>query len=186
MFEANQVFPHREAPNAQSPSAERRLILAPLRKNGSGSRSRVVEVVQVRRGNAKRPDDHSLSRPRNVRAETWPEGFRAKSPGLLPPDELRPATSEPTQPVAHVMPIWESSPRQPASPAEKPTDPAVRSSAVKARRKHSARPSAPKVAERHFANPFAETDDGANCVRCGYLVEQARDRRGLRTCSRCG
>jgi hypothetical protein len=186
MFEANQVFPHREAPDAQSPSAERRLILAHSRKKGSGSGSRVVEVVQVRRGNAKRPDDHSPSELRNVRAEAWPEGFRAKSPGPVPPDDLRPATSEPTQPVAHVMPMWEPCLQQAAPPAAKPANPPVRASTVKGVRKHAAKPSAPKVAERHFANPFAETDDGANCVRCGYLVEQARDRRGLRTCSRCG
>jgi hypothetical protein len=43
----------------------------------------------------------------------------------------------------------------------------------------------PKVAVRRFADPFADGDDGTNCLRCGYLVEPARERRGLLTCSTC-
>ncbi|WP_256337028.1 hypothetical protein [Belnapia rosea] len=39
---------------------------------------------------------------------------------------------------------------------------------------------------RRFADPFAEDDDRANCTRCGYLVEQKREARGLKTCSQCG
>jgi len=42
-----------------------------------------------------------------------------------------------------------------------------------------------KAAVRRFADPFAD-DDGANCLRCGYLVEPAREKRGLMTCSACG
>jgi hypothetical protein len=41
------------------------------------------------------------------------------------------------------------------------------------------------MATRQFADPFAEDDSGANCIRCGYLVEQSRERRGLMTCSKC-
>ncbi|MDO9712800.1 hypothetical protein [Paracraurococcus lichenis] len=39
---------------------------------------------------------------------------------------------------------------------------------------------------RRFADPFAMGDDGANCLRCGYLVEAEREGRGLLTCSACG
>ncbi|MDO9714295.1 hypothetical protein [Paracraurococcus lichenis] len=39
---------------------------------------------------------------------------------------------------------------------------------------------------RSFADPFAGEDDGANCLRCGYLVEAAREKRGLLTCAACG
>uniref|UniRef100_UPI001E36BC7C hypothetical protein n=1 Tax=Neoroseomonas rubea TaxID=2748666 RepID=UPI001E36BC7C len=38
---------------------------------------------------------------------------------------------------------------------------------------------------RPVADPFDTTDDGANCLRCGYLVEPARERRGLLTCAGC-
>jgi hypothetical protein len=39
---------------------------------------------------------------------------------------------------------------------------------------------------RRVADPFHADDDGANCLRCGYLVEPARERRGLNTCAACG
>jgi hypothetical protein len=39
---------------------------------------------------------------------------------------------------------------------------------------------------RGFADPFANSDDGANCIRCGFLVEAARERRHLLTCAQCG
>jgi hypothetical protein len=43
-----------------------------------------------------------------------------------------------------------------------------------------------KETARHFADPFADGDDGANCLRCGYLIEPAREKRGLLTCAACG
>jgi hypothetical protein len=45
---------------------------------------------------------------------------------------------------------------------------------------------APVSTAQRFADPFAADDDGANCLRCGYLVEPARERRGLLTCATCG
>ena len=33
---------------------------------------------------------------------------------------------------------------------------------------------------------FSPDDGGANCIRCGYLVEPAREKRGLTTCSGSG
>jgi hypothetical protein len=40
--------------------------------------------------------------------------------------------------------------------------------------------------ERTFADPFATDESGANCFRCGYLVEAAREERGKLTCAACG
>jgi hypothetical protein len=40
--------------------------------------------------------------------------------------------------------------------------------------------------ERRVADPFDAHDDGANCLRCGYVVEPAREKRGLMTCAACG
>jgi hypothetical protein len=47
-------------------------------------------------------------------------------------------------------------------------------------------PNVAKPRVRQFADPFASDDDRPNCLRCGYLVEKVRDRRGLMTCSKCG
>jgi hypothetical protein len=41
------------------------------------------------------------------------------------------------------------------------------------------------AAKRVFADPFAADDTGANCIRCGYLVSPAREKRGLMTCVQC-
>ena len=48
------------------------------------------------------------------------------------------------------------------------------------------KPIAPKMTERLFADPFSHDDGGANCMRCGYLVEPVREKRGLVTCLGCG
>jgi hypothetical protein len=39
---------------------------------------------------------------------------------------------------------------------------------------------------RRVADPLGPNDNGANCLRRGYLIEPARERRGLLTCSACG
>jgi len=39
---------------------------------------------------------------------------------------------------------------------------------------------------RRVVDPFDAEDDGANCMRCGYAVEPAREKRGLLTCAHCG
>ena len=117
--------------------------------------------------------------PRNVHAETWPEGFRAKP---LLPLPAPPVTPEPEQPAVHVMPMWSPFPGNLAQPvaehAELHTDAA-------SRKRRVANPRMPKATERFFADPFAEDDTGANCLRCGYLVEPAREKRSLTTCARC-
>jgi hypothetical protein len=61
------------------------------------------------------------------------------------------------------MPGWEPllAPVEPDAPAAKPAD------------------------GRAFADPFTAEDTGTNCIRCGYLVSSAREKRGLLTCSQC-
>ena len=39
---------------------------------------------------------------------------------------------------------------------------------------------------RRVADPFNIKDHAANCMRCGYAIEAAREKRGLMTCSFCG
>jgi hypothetical protein len=84
------------------------------------------------------------------------------------------------------MAVWEPTPQQPAEPiaqlAEPPVEPAITENC----KPRMAKPRAPKVATPRFADPFADSDSGANCIRCGYLVEPAREKRGLWTCSKCG
>ncbi|MBL6458835.1 hypothetical protein JMJ55_26235 [Belnapia sp. T6] len=91
---------------------------------------------------------------------------------------------EPTPPITHVMPIWEPSAQEPASEQAKPVPLPTITPVAELRDPHGPKPGMPK-ATRRFADPFAEDDDRANCIRCGYLVEQKREARGLKTCSLC-
>src|SRR4051794_26135400 len=59
-------------------SGERRHIVTAPRKRGA--KSRVVEVVHVQRDGAQPRSEQPRSAAWGVRVETWPEGFRAKSP----------------------------------------------------------------------------------------------------------
>jgi hypothetical protein len=186
MSEADRVFPHQEKQAAQTSSDERRLIITPPRKGGfGGGKSRVVEVVHVQRGRSKPTNARSRPAPSNVRAETWPEGFRAKSPPPLPQRDIQPVAPEPAQPTVHVMAMWEPSAQESERLVTTPDEPLVGTVAVEHRKPRTSKPNAPTATVRHFADPFAGDDDGANCIRCGYLVEQARERRGLMTCSQC-
>ena len=179
MSEADHVFPRQERQGAQTSSSEKRLILSAPRK---GSKSRVVEVVHVQQGRS-RPTDGLSRSAWSVRAETWPEGFRAKSASPPALHGSQPVAPEPAQPTVHVMPMWEPSPQQPVA---EPAEPLVETAAFEGRKPHTPKPTAPKVNVRRFADPFAGGDSGANCIRCGYLVEQVREERGLMTCSNCG
>jgi hypothetical protein len=114
-----------------------------------------------------------------MHAETWPEGFRAKSAATSPAHEIPPAAAEPAEPTVHVMAMWEPTPQQPAEPP-------VEATIAEDRKSRISKPRAPKVTARRFADPFADDDSGANCIRCGYLVEPAREKRDLWTCSNCG
>jgi len=122
-----------------------------------------------------------------VRTEIWPEeGFRAASALPLPQQDMPPVAPEPAQPTVHVMPMWEPSPQQPAQPVVAPAELPIETAVVEPRRPRTAKPKTPKAMARRFADPFANDDTGANCIRCGYLIEQAREKRGLITCSTCG
>jgi hypothetical protein len=84
------------------------------------------------------------------------------------------------------MPMWEPSPLQPAPPVATPGEPPVEAAITGRRQPRIPKARAPKGTERRFADPFTDGDDGANCLRCGYLVEPAREKRGLLTCAACG
>jgi len=121
-----------------------------------------------------------------MRAETWPEGFRAKTALPLSRQNIQQVAPEPAQPTVHVMPMWEPSSQQSAQPVAKPAEPPIVAAVVERRKPRTSNPHTPKVTARQFADPFADDDSGANCIRCGYLVEQPREKRGLMTCSKCG
>jgi hypothetical protein len=176
-------LPRQEEQGSQTWSGEkRRIVIAPRRRGLGSSSSRVVEVVHIRRSRSSSAEDRSPPAPRYVRAETWPEGFRAKSALPLPRHDMELVSPEPAQPSVHVMAMWEPSARQPAEPVTKPAEPPV----VERRKPRISKPNTSKVTARPFANFFAEDDSGTNCIRCGYLVERARDKHGLMTCSQCG
>lgn len=161
------------------------IVTAP-RKNSSGTiASRVVEVVHVSRGKPKPVQNHPRPAPYNAHAETWPDGFRAKSPPPAPQQATMPFVPEPASPIVHVMPMWEPSVQQPAPGDEKPAALPSGTAAVERRKPGRPRLNPPKVTTRQFADPFAADDDGANCMRCGYLVEPAREARGLMKCATC-
>lgn len=185
MSEADRVFSSRSK-RAVSLGQTRHIVTAP-RKNSSGTMaSRVVEVVQVRRHTSESDRVRSPSTPRHAHVETWPDGFRAKSLATTPPQAAQPMVPKAPPPTVHVMPAWEPSVQQPALTDEKPVEAPAGIPPVEGLKRGHAKPRLPKVTARDFADPFAEGDDRANCIRCGYLVEQARETRGFWTCSKCG
>ncbi len=137
------------------------------------STSRVVEVVRLPTTGSAPPPSASHRTAANVRSQTWEDGFPAKSataPSSAPTPKAMPDAS--AEPIAHVMPAW--APSTPAAEKPRPEEPRP---AVK---------QADTAARRRVADPFDVDDDGANCLRCGYMVEKARERAGLMTCSDCG
>jgi hypothetical protein len=171
MTGADRVFRARKGQGSQAPYAEKRHIISAPRRSGPGAgKGRVVEVVHVWRDGARPVEDQPPPAPWNLRAEPWPEDLRA----------------EPASPVVHVMPMWEPSPPQPAPNVTRSDEMPAEAAMDRRRRPRSLKGKTPKGAARHFADPFVDDDSGANCLRCGYLVEPARARRGLLTCSSCG
>jgi len=186
MSEADRVFSAWKGQGAQAPSSEKRLIhSAPRKGNLGGSQSRVVEVVHVRRDGSKSVEGRPHTASRNARAETWLEGLRAKPAQPVPPQDRQPVVPEAAPPVVHVMPMWQPSSQQSAQPVTRPGEPPVEAAGPASRSPCIAKAKAPKVVARHFADPFADGDGGTNCMRCGYLVEPAREKRSLLTCSTC-
>ena len=185
MSEADRVF-SRHPKRAVSCNETQHIVTAPRKKSSGTIASRVVEVVHVSHGKSRPVHNQPRPVPWSAHAETWPDGFRAQSPPPVPPQVATPVMPEPASPIVHVMPMWEPSVQQPAAADEKPV--ALPSGTIIIERRKRGRPrlNPPKVTARQFADPFAADDDGANCIRCGYLVEQRREKRGLMTCSKCG
>lgn len=190
MSDTDRVFPGRVRQGSKMLTTEKRLIAAPARRGGpAGSRTRVVEVVHVRKGSAQPEEERPQSPAWSVRAESWPDGFHANSskPPLTTPEPPEPPVApQPAAPVGHLMrPWWEPVPAK-AAPASTPSNPVPAESVVTRQRKPRSDKTAPAPAvARSFADPFAAEEEGANCLRCGYLVEPARERRGLLTCAAC-
>ncbi|GGJ27099.1 hypothetical protein [Neoroseomonas lacus] len=161
-------------------SSDKRELLNIPRK-GSAMGSRVVEVVHVRSGGM----SSSKGQPRRLtlsdRSETWEQGFPARPPVLLPaPAEAEsPAVAKP---VTHVMPMWEPTAISVDAPTTSVEDPPP----VASRAADSPHHVSKRKPARRVADPFDADDDAANCMRCGYAVESARDKRGLMTCAACG
>jgi hypothetical protein len=153
------------------------------RRSGTGG-SRTVEVVHVRssRGTTDRPQRLD---PR-VRAASWDGGFQAKRAIATPPLPA-PVAAAATPRTTHVMPAWEPATTKEASSAPGSLNvaeaPAVAAPRGRGRPRKEVRTPPPT---RHVADPFDADDDGANCMRCGYAIEAAREKRGLLTCGACG
>ena len=176
MSEADRVFARMTPPGSQSTPEDKELLhIAPRRRGMTTGQSRVVEVVH-------RHSDRSADAPRPERssahAASWPEGFQARSAPVPPPLQAPTAASEPAPLVGHVMPGWE--------PLLPPIDPEAAQAVSAAPQRQPKVSAVPKTRKRTFADPFAAEDTGANCFRCGYLVEPAREKRGLMTCAACG
>jgi hypothetical protein len=159
-------------------SAERRERLSIPGRGGTSS-SRSVEVVHLRTRGAPAPLNRARHTDRQLRAASWEDGFPATPPTLIlasaAPDRVAPP-----KPVAHVMPTRSS--------AVKEADVAAPIVAEALAIVGAAAPSIPpkQVPTRRVADPFDPSDAGANCLRCGYAIEPAREQRGLITCVGCG
>jgi hypothetical protein len=183
MSEADRVFPSRDGRGAHTSHGERRVVVSRRRNGVAGAAtSRVVEVVHIRRGGSLPAANQPPSTGGRVRAATWPDGFRARTAPPPPPSNAEPSLTTAAKPVAHLLSNWVPPTRQSttgmAVAAAGPTKTLAPDS--------EAKPKARRGRPRRFADPFAADDDRANCLRCGYLVEQAREKRGLMTCSKCG
>lgn len=163
----------------KSQAADRRELRSIPQRGTRGSRT--VEVVHVRSGSATRPADQPRQSSFGVRAAAWDDGFPAR-PAPQRHAAPEPTASAPAEPTVHVMPAW--APAQAAdesvTPAPQEAPAPVPRTAPPARRRAGSRQA------RRVADPFDTNDDGANCLRCGYAIEPARERRGLMTCRGCG
>jgi len=142
-----------------------------------------VEVVHVRSGSHGRAADKAGPPSFGVRAASWADGFPARDAPSPYPDAPKPAVAAPVAPTFHVMPT-----RSPPVPAAEAAPAVPGSGPVIAARRGRGRPrKQPAVSPaRRIADPFDPNDEGANCLRFGYAVEPARERRGMMTCAGCG
>jgi len=169
MSEADRVFSRHEPSSARASSEQKHFIHTTSHKRGLGNQTRTVEVVHVRRGVSASIENHPRPAPLSAQAVTSPDGFNANRTPQRQPDAM-PVAPKPAPQVGHVLLRG-----MPAKQAELPE--------IEADRPRSPRAVAEKA--RRFADPFAAGDSGANCIRCGYLVEVAREKRGKTTCATC-
>ena len=175
MSEADRVFSAWDAQAGQEPSSERRRIRGTVRRRGPGAgQDRVVEVVHLRRSGREPAPEGAGPAAGRLRAESWPDGFRARpAPPAPVSDPPSAPLTAPEQPTIHARRAW-----TPAAPTAPPATPPAR--------RGSRRQGSRGERGQDFADPFEVTDEGANCLRCGYRVEPAREARGLMTCRACG
>jgi hypothetical protein len=160
---------------------QRELRHIPRRAGAVGSR--VVEVVRLPSRHTDPGGGASRRTDPGVRAESWDDGFPARqAPPSQTPQPFVAEAADPStaEPIAHLMPMWERRAAEPGLAPAPPPDapqPAPTPAPGRARR---------RAAARRVADPYDAADNGANCLRCGYAVEPARERRGLMTCAGCG
>lgn len=175
MSDTDRVFARFTTPEAAA-APSRQTVTIP----GRGTRgSHVVEVVHLRHGGGA-VDEAPARHAADVGGAAWGDEISGKGSVSIPvmPGPAAPAAS---QPVVHLMPAWEPKPvESQAAPQTVASEPEQRPETKATRRPRAASPT------RRVADPFDPNDDGANCIRCGYLVETTRERRGLATCAACG
>ena len=172
MSEADRVFARLTTPGSLPAPEDKQFLHVTSRRRGAvPGQSRVVEVVHRRSGRSAEPAQAAL-RPEDVQGHS-----------TLPLAEERAATPVPAAQVGHLMPGWK--PLPPLQPVEEATK---TQSSIRSQRQ-IAKPKRPKdqpmSTTRAFADPFAVDDTGTNCIRYGYLVSPAREKRGLLTCMQC-
>jgi hypothetical protein len=177
MSEIDDVFANFR--DEKSPSADRRETRSIPQRGTRGSRT--VEVVHVLSGSTARPTDQPRHSSFGVRAAAWDDGFPARQAPQRPAAP-QPPVRVPVEPTFHIMPA-----RSPSVPAAECLPVVPDPEAVLVARPDRGRPRrhTSVAPARRVADPFDPADDGANCLRCGYAVQPARERRGLLTCSDC-
>jgi hypothetical protein len=156
----------------QTSSTDKREQLT-IQRRGPGAGSRVVEVVHVRSA-ASTGKPSALRADPGVRAASWEDGFRTK-PLMRAPGQTEAPLTEHAAPVGHVMPA-----REPTSATKPETQgPEALIAAYPTEGASSGRKATIRV--RQVAAPFNPADGRANCMRCGYATEGAREKRG-RSC----
>jgi hypothetical protein len=163
------------------PAAASRREMLSIPRRGGATGSRAVEVVHLRSNGAPTGKEQPRRLAVTDRAATWETGFPAR-PAVRSPAAVDARPPVTAKPVTHVMPMWAptavDAEAATAVRREAPTEAAVPAIA--------ASPPRTRKAARRVADPFDASDDSANCMRCGYAIEAAREKRGLMTCAGCG
>lgn len=173
MADIDHVFARFHDNHVSSPHPQRELLSIP--RKGSSNSSRTVEVVHVRSGLLTKSEQRP--KPASAREAARFDEFPAKRDHGLAQAEAAAPPKMPQQPTVHIMPMWQPSETEATADAS-----TVAKAEDQLRVRGRGRP--PK-ASSSSADPFNADDDGANCMRCGYVVEAAREKRGMMTCAKC-